>query len=286
MADSRLFGRVCRVIIGRPQADYRTLAPDAIEVEGLRTQFHVVRTGSKEPNTAEVSVWNLSPTHRALAQAKGSKIILLAGYEDAFRQVFAGDVRTVDQTRDGAHWITKIGAGDGERAYLYARVSESFAPGSPASVVGARLITLLGLDPGDAVDRLAAVDRAFTQGYSARGSVSRELDRLLTGLGLTWSVQDGRLQVLAPGESVRPSTSIELSPSSGLVGSPEHGSPTEKGGPGVLRAKSLLQPDLKPGVRFALVAELAKGNYVAGKTEHAGDTAGGEWYTTVEATPL
>lgn len=286
MAEPTLFGRVCRVIVGRPQDDYRTLAPDAIEVEGLRVQFKVTRTGTKEPNTADVAVWNLSPSHRALVQAKGSKLILLAGYEGTFKQVFSGDVRTVDQVREGPNWITKFGVGDGERAYLYARVSEAFAPGTPANVVGARLITLLGLDPGDALARVEAVGKSFTQGYSARGPVSRELDRLLGGLGLTWSVQDGRLQVLRPGESIQPSTSIELAPGTGLIGSPEHGSPDEKGGPGVLKAKSLLQPDLRPAVRFALVSESATGNYVCGKVELSGDTAGGEWYTTIEATPL
>lgn len=286
MAEPTLFGRVCRVIVGRPQDDYRTLAPDAIEIEGLRVQFKVVRTGTKEPNTAEVTIWNLSPSNRALVQAKGSKLILLAGYEGSFRQIFAGDVRTVDQVRDGAHWTTKIECGDGERAYLYARVSEAFAPGTPANVVGARLITLLGLDPGDALARVSAIGRNFTQGYSARGPVSRELDRLLDGLGLTWSIQDGRLQVLGPGESVQPSTSIELSPETGLIGSPEHGSPDAKGGPGVLKVKSLIQPDLRPAVRFALVSATVTGNYVCGKVELSGDTAGGEWYTTIEATPL
>lgn len=287
MADTpTLFGRVCRVIVGRPQADYRTLAPDAVEVEGLRVQFKVTRTGTSEPNAAEVSVWNLAPSTRAVTQVKGSKLILLAGYEGSFRQVIAADVRTVDHTRQGAHWVSKFGVGDGERAYLYARVSDSFAPGTDAGTIARRLVTELGLDPGNAVDTIAAAARTFTQGYSARGRAAAELDRLTAALGLTWSVQDGRVQVLSSTSFLEPSTSIELSPSSGLVGSPEHGSPNEKGGPGVLKVKSLLQPDLRPGVRFALVSSVATGTYRCGRVEHSGDTAGGEWYTTVEATPL
>lgn len=287
MADTpALFGRRCRVIVGRPQVDTRVLAPDAVEVEGLRVQFKVTKTGTKEPNTAEVSVWNLSPETRAAVQMKGAKLIVVAGYTETFRQVFSGDVRTVDHVRDGAHWVTKFQAGDGERAFRHARVSEAFAPGVAALDVARRLAVLLGLDPGNLTGEVAVTAVTFTQGYSARGKVSGELSRLLGALGLEWSIQDGRLQVLAPGEAVPGETAIELSPSSGLIGSPEHGSPDATGKPGVLKVKSLLQPDLRPGCRFSLVSDAATGGYRAGRVDHAGDTAGGEWYSTVEATPL
>ena len=211
--------------------------------------------------------------------------MVVAGYRDTQRQVFFGDVRTVDHVRDGASWITKFQAGDAERAFRYARVSESFSAGTDAGTIADRLIALLGVDGGNAGARIRRAARTFTQGYSARGTVAGELSRLLDGLGLTWSIQDGRLQVLGPGETI-PGYSVELSESTGLVGSPEHGSPTETGGPGVLKVKALLQPEILPGRTFALVAEGARGGYVAGRVEHAGDTAGGEWYTTVEATPL
>lgn len=287
MADAPLyFERRCRVIVGRPQADYRVLAPDAVEVEGLRVQFKVTKTGTKEPNTAEVSVWNLSAETRAAVQLKGARIIVLAGYRDIFGQLFSGDVRTCDHVRDGAHWVSKLQAGDGERASRYARVSESFAPGVAALDVARRLSVLLGLDPGNLTGQVAEAAVTFTQGYSARGRVSDELGRLLDGLGLTWSIQDGRLQVLAPGESAPGSTSVEISQSSGLVSSPEHGSPDASGKPGVLKVKSLLQPDIRPRCRFSLVSDTATGGYRAGRVDHAGDTAGGEWYTTAEATPL
>jgi len=286
MAEPRLFDRRCRLVVGLPQTDYSTVAPDAIEVDGLRVQFKVVKTDTKEPNTAEVSVWNLSPESRAIVSAKGSKLLVIAGYADTVRQVFTGDVRLVDHTRDGAHWVTKLQAGDGERAYLYAQASDSFKSGTPALVVAERLASLLGLDPGNLAGEVALAAVTFTQGYSARGRVSAELDRLLKGLGLAWSIQDGRLQVLAPGAAAPGATSIEISPTTGLVGSPEHGSAPEKGKPAVLSVKSLLLPELRPGSRFSLVSESATGGYVASKVEHTGDTAGGEWYTTVEASLL
>ena len=279
-----LFGRRCRVIVGRPQADYRVLAPDAVEIEGLRVQLKVVKTGGSEPNTAEVSVWNLSADTRAAVQVVGAKIIVIAGYESNARQVFSGDVRLVDHTRDGPHWVSKIQAGDGERAFRFASVSESFAPNTPALDVARRLAVLMGLDPGNLTGAVAEAAVTFTQGYSARGRVSRELSRLLDGLGLTWSIQDGRLQVLASDASL--DSSVVVSSTTGLVSSPEHGSPDASGKPGVLKVKTLMQPDLRPGARFRLVSQTITGNYVAGRTEHDGDTAGGNWYTIVEATPL
>jgi len=286
VADPTLFGRRARVIVGRPQADYRVLAADSVEIEGLRVQLKVTKTPGKEPNTAEVSVWNLAPETRAAVQLKGAKIIVMAGHTDTLRQVFTGDVIQCDHVREGAHWVTKFQAGDGQRAHQFARVSESFAPGTGAADIARRLATLFGLDPGNLVEAAARAAVTFTQGYSAHGPVSRELSRLLTGLGLDWSVQDGRLQVLAPGESVAGQVAVELSESSGLVGSPEHGSPDKPGKPAVLKVKSLMLPDLRPGARFALVSRVATGGYVAGRVEHSGDTDGGEWYTTTEATPL
>lgn len=280
-----LFDRRCRVIVGKPSASFNVLEPDAVEIDGLRVQLKIVKTGSKEPNTAEVSVWNLSADTRARVQAKGSKLVVVAGYRDIQRQVFIGDVRTVDHVRDGAAWVTKFQAGDAERAFRYARIGESFAGGTDAATIVERLVALLGVDGGNAIARVRRDARTFTQGYAAHGTVQGELSRLLDGLGLAWSIQDGRLQVLGPQETI-PGGSIEVSETTGLVGSPEHGSPTEAGQPAVLKVRMLLQPEIVPGRTFALVAEGARGGYVAGRVEHAGDTAGGEWYTTAEATPL
>lgn len=285
MAGETLYGRRVRVILGKPPPDFKTLLPNAIEVENLRVAFKVSKSIGKEPNTAEVSITNLAGSTRSELQGKGHKLILEAGYEDTIARIFAGDVRTIDHTKAGADWTTKATCGDGERAYQWARISESFAGGTRIADVVKKCAEALGLEIGNAIAAVAGFPDQFVNGYTAHGNAARELDRVLRPLGLAWSIQDGRLQVLKEAEA-NAGTAIELSKDSGLIGSPEFGSPSEKDKPAVLKVKSLLQPGLKPGDRFSLKSRAHSGFFKANKVEHSGDTAGGDWYTAIEAVPL
>lgn len=284
MAGELLYGRMVRVIVGRPPPDYKTLLPNAIEIENLRVSFKVSKSLGKEPNTAEVSITNLAGSTRAELQGKGHKLILEAGYEDTISRIFSGDVRTLDHTKTGADWITKATCGDGERAYQFARISESFAGGTRIADVVKACAKALGLELGN-VNVVGLASDQFVNGYSAHGNAARELDRALRPLGLSWSIQDGRLQILRE-EEANAGTAIEISKDSGLIGSPEFGSPAEKGKPSILKVKSLLQPEIKPGGKFVLTSRAHSGTFKASKVEHSGDTAGGDWYTSIEASPL
>lgn len=287
MAGDLLFKRRVRLTIANKIAeDYKSITADVVQIEELRVAFKVKKSLTKEPNTAEVTVTNLSPQRRASLQTKGVKFILEAGYEGAgIAQLFVGDVRTIDHVRDAANWNTVIKSGDGERAFRYARVSESFAAGSPLSDVVQNLAGKLGLGLGNVTTKAAALSQRFDQGFAASGPVSRELDRVLAAAGLTWSVQDGDLQILAPDE---PGALLvpELSPETGLIGSPEFGAPLKKGGRPLVKFRCLLDGKIKPGGRVELRSERHRGPIRVVKLEHTGDTAGGDWYTDCEGTPV
>lgn len=274
---SRLFGRKVSVQV------------DTLLVEDLRIAFKIEKSLSTDPNKVEVSIYNLSEESRKKTQKKDAALIVQAGYEDNIAQIFSGTVRVVSHVLNGGDRITKLLAGDGEKEFRTARINESFAPGATFSQVAKKLLDQLGLKDGNLLSELGKGNfrqglTDFANGKVAHGLASAELQTLLKSAGLSYSIQDGAIQVLRPGSA------LELDPvlldgSAGLVGSPEYGE-TGKDKHLVLKAKSLLQPGLVPGRRVKIESETTSGLFRVDKVTHNGDTHAQQWYSEIEATAL
>ncbi len=282
-----LFQRRCSLIMVPPIAGSlkRSNASTGILAQELRVNFKIEKTVTKEPNRALIQIFNLASSTRAKLQARGTRVLLSAGYGEDLSLLFDGDSRTIDHVRDGADWVTKIQSGDGERHQRYAVFSGSFRPGAKIKDIVLQLVNALQLDPGNAAAQLTNVVDQFVSGYASHGKASTELDSILSGLGIEWSIQDGQIQLLAPGEVTKDSA-VLVNQQSGMVGSPEHGTPEVLGGPGILRVKSLLNPLIKPGRRIKVESVSTNGFFRVEKVSHSGDTHKGDWYSTVEARAL
>lgn len=282
---AELFARRVRLVVAQAAGpgDFKTFSSRVLEIEDLRVRFTVTKTSEKEPNTAEIIVSNLASATRAGFE-KAGKVLLLAGYAETLAVVFAGDISVVKHHHTGADWETTIQCGDGERAIKHSRISESFPPGVTIPDVLATVAKRKGVDLGQSPKQTAGVSpgEQFTQGLALYGKASKELDKVLRARGYEWSIQDGKLQVLRPGAATT-ETAVELTPESGLVGSPEMGTPEKKGGRPLLTARSLLQPEIRPGRRVRVKSSHVDGVFVARKVVHTGDTAGGDWNTEIEA---
>lgn len=287
MSGQLLNDRKVKVTVAPPvNGNYRTAkTQQAMVVTDLRVRFKVSRNLRKEPNPGELVIYNLSEDSRKQLQGKGARVWLEAGYAETVSQIFVGDVRYIDHKRDGADWITKLELGDGERAYAHARVNESFKSGTSKADILKKLIEQCGWDPGNASSFYADLGGVqAVNGAALVGNAAREIDKLLRSRGLTYSVQDGTVQIL-PATGYVPSVAVQLDSSHGLIGSPEVGSPDKKDGHRTLKVTSLLQPELMPGRKVYLQAATVTGTYVVQKLEHTGDTFGGEFYTTLEVIP-
>lgn len=278
----RLFGRACAVTVG------------SLRITGLRIQFKIEKTLQRDPNKLDLTITNLSADTRRQVQffvemsdkerkKRGlpeAMITIEAGYKSETRIIFVGDVRWISHVRQGASWETKIHAGDGEKAQQQARVNQSHAPGTPlAAVVGGLAKKITPILPASVQKILAGglpggFD-SFANGISLHGPAASHLDSLLKTAGYTWSMQDGVLQFQKV-DKATDDVAVVLGPESGLIGSPEFG---EKG---VLKAKSLLQPDLKPGRKVSLQSSSATGVFKVEHVVHSGDTHGQDWYSEVE----
>lgn len=291
-----LYDRRCRMTIALPVKATDnfsdTQSQDVIEIgnneesnrAGLRVIFHISLSDKKDPNTSKITVHNLSPSRRASLQQKGVKVSFEAGYaEDGTSLLFFGDVRFVDHVREGATWKTVFKLGDAQRAYEYARLSESFAAGTPYADVFIRLAKASGLAMGNVVTRARQIVDTFDQGYVVYGPVIRSMARLADSVGLSLSVQGGTLQLLGPDETLRDPI-IYLSPETGLIGSPEMGTAEKKGKPQLVKFTSYLMP-CKPGRTVQLKSERYDSLVAVKKVEFIGDTHGGSgtWKTQYEA---
>lgn len=260
-------------------------------IEALRTTFRVTKRLTKEPNEMELTIYNLNDQQRASMQKLPLAVVLEAGYEDGTATIFSGDARYVDSGREGADWITKIQAGDGERSYRFSAFSESFKSGTSVAAVFQRAAAALGVDAdaATAVVNSGVLDQ-FSQGASFHGRASAAIDSLLKGRGFEWSIQDGKLQVLATGKPLQ-NAAVLLNANSGLIGVPTHAAPAKPGtkqafhAP-IMKIKSLLQAQLAPGKLMRLESAAVSGNFRIEQVIHSGDTHGGDWFSELEAVAL
>jgi hypothetical protein len=281
-----LYDRRVVLAVAVPLAqDYARVSGDVVEISDLRVKFKITKSLAKDPNTAEVVVYNLAETTRARMQKQAAKVVVRAGYLNTVGQIFVGDSHSIEHTREGSDWVTKIQCGDGARSLTQARVSQSFGAGSTVNDVVGAVGKVAGFDVTQLLGagKLKALQqRQFTGGYAAHGPAGDVLDRLLRGAGVEWSVQDGKLQVLERG---RGSTEriVELDSTHGLVGSPTYATAEKRGRKAVLKFKALLSSEIRPGRRLAFTSAEFGGVHRVLKVTHSGDTHGGEWYTEGEA---
>lgn len=297
MPQTQAFGRQAELIIGAPpkDGDYKNQLPTALRIQsglvngqqtGLRVQFKVEKSDRPEPNKSQIVVFNLADPSRRSLEAKGVRCILSAGYPGTVAQIFSGEARFIDHVKQGVDWATQIQCGDGERAYQFPRAQFSLRPGASLVDVVKQCIGAMQLDPGAAIAKIQGLSAgSFFKGYTANSQASTELTRALAPYGVTWSIQDGRVVILGPSDTL-PEIGPVIGPDSGLIGSPAMGTPEQKGGPAYLKLKSLLQPGLKIGTRFQLKSSQRNGFFRVHKVVHSGDTFGGEWYSEIEASPV
>lgn len=260
------------------------LQVDALEIVDLRMSFKVEKTLKREPNTLELSIYNLSETSRKQVQKQNAFVKLIAGYQQRTEILFQGDVTTAYHTKNGPDWITKIQAGDGARTMRKARVSESFAAGTTLGDVLTRLAQRTGLNVGNLTDAVSQGNlrnalTQFTKGFAVSGVAIDELEKVAQTAGLEISVQDGALQFSDPSRVVGTEVAL-LKPDTGLVGSPEVG---EKG---KVKARALIQQKLLPGRQCKLESREIRGFFKIEKVTFTGDNFDPTWYADLELRPF
>jgi hypothetical protein len=277
---SYLFNRSYEFAIGAPGTIGKVY-------RNLRIIFEVEKSLFSSSNKAKIQVYNFND-HSRENYVKGVPISLKAGYaKDVIDFIFVGGTKgrasRVSHERKGADVITTFECGDGEATLTNAVLDRSFPPGTPVSLIVDRLLEALGISE---VSRLAEVEkilttRVYTNGYAINGSVKKSLDKVLLAVGLTWSIQNGEVQILVKGKDAG-HQAIKVDRTTGLIGVPSSGS----GGDNIVKFTSLLNPRLIPGSLVFLNSILVKGIFVVKTAKFEGDSHGPKWQVTCECAPV
>lgn len=286
----RLLGRRLRLTIAR--ASGKAFFPDgndgnAIVVTSLRATFKIEKSLGKDPNACEFVIYNLAPATRAAFDKLPLHCRIDVGYEtDAqLSRIFTGDVTFASSKHDGVNWTTRGELGDGARAFAQAHASRTFKAGVSGKDLVAEIATTMGLKAPTSIASAKELVGQFSSGYTLDAPSQKAMTDVLGKHGMGWSVQDGNLQILRPGET-NGTTAIVISQKLGMIGSPDYGGPKKAGESPVLKVKTLLDARISAGGLIQLDAEAVKGPFRVQKVTHVGDTRSGPWETEVEAKPL
>jgi hypothetical protein len=277
----RLRDRRCRVTVG------------GFAVEGLRVGFTITKDLTRNPNTCELAIYNLSRKSRARMEShKSVPVVVEAGYrETGLIVLFAGEMRAAFSRpeRDGS-WATILRAGDGDKALRSAKRTTSTRPGVSVDRVVKDVFGELQVGAGNLWQALKdgkSVGDVFKMGFSGIGSASEQMDKLMAAQDLEWSVQDGEMLVLPAGAALATEATV-LSSETGLEGSPEIDAK------GVVTARVRIVPGLSPGypVQFTREHAARRENlldlelssvYRIAKTRYVCDTHGDDWNGEISA---
>lgn len=275
-----LFGRVATVTVG------------PLELKGFRVAFRIAKSVRSSSNTAEVVIYGLNESSRAkIQETVPTQLVVEAGYTDTAAVIFRGESVRPQSQKTPTGWITTLVGEDGHTAQREI-INETLPPNVPISDIIEALAAKMKVSARRALERAKNGDfnaaiGSIKNGYTLSGTVKTEMDKLTKSLQLQWSIQDEELVILQPGETNQ-LEAVELSPLTGLIGSPElflDAQAKKKHLKSIyVRARSLLQPKLHPGRKLLLVtASSVSGSYSVTKTNHNGDTHGTPWYTDLEA---
>lgn len=278
-----LFGKRWRV-----QVD--TLVTDAHDVA-----FQVAKTVKRQPNTCSLKIWNLSEQFRqhieALSVKKKSgrgkiRVQIEAGLGKDLSLIFRGDLRTAITAREEADLVTTIEGDDGGRDVLLARVGRSFPPGTPVLTVVRALTEALGVGEGNLASLQYSTrgGNTFSTGTVLTGKADEELTRVLHSCGLTWSIQNGVLQVLESGKALN-NTAVVLRAQlgrelTGLIGTPCVNPD------GTVSATCFIVPGVFPGSQVVIDCPTLQSRFSVKEMQADADTAGDPWYFQLLLKPV
>lgn len=261
---------------------------DSIKFEELDCVFKVSKSIKQEPNTCELSIWNLNEEHRnhleslvprgSAPATRGIGCQIEAGYKDEMSLIWLGDLRTAETRFEGPDIITVLSSGDGEKAWKHAREHVAFGPKTPIQTAVRAMARVLGVSEGN-LSQVAARMRIagsanFPTGKVISGSVSRELVNIARSADLEVSIQDGALLFLDRGKAAE-GQAVVVSVETGMVESPTIDNE------GVMRVRMLMTPGVRVGHLVLVQSRRINGLFRIEEAEWIGDRSGQDWYIDI-----
>ena len=208
------FDRQYRLSAGKAGSTGFEIGSDA---RPLHISFSIDKADTDSQNTAKLSVWNLNKAHLAELNKKDCVVALRAGYGTVLPLIFTGVVTFAKTKADGSDEVTEIELVDNRIELRDTYVSVSYA----GSINCKTLIEDIAAQMGVTVTfSYNAAFKDIPNGYSYVGPARSVLTKACETSGLTWSINNGVLQVKKPNDTMSREVYV-LSAETGLLNTPE-----------------------------------------------------------------
>ncbi len=189
--------------------------------KALHISFSLERTDSATLNSAKINIWNLNKSQINTLMRTNCQLELNAGYGERRPCIFRGTVSNVVEDLDGADRMTEIEAIDG-----FAEIKDTYVS---VSYRGKTCVKTLIDDTGKKMGlpvvyssnaKSVARSKFVAKGYSYVGPGKNVLTNACSIARLSWTIQNGTLQITRIGESISTVAQV-LSKDTGLIGIPK-----------------------------------------------------------------
>ena len=274
----RKYLRSASILIGPPGQEGLAFSSDR-----FRMAFTVTKTLEQDANRFQASVYGLSRQSQDMVTRLENSVILSAGYQGAEEVIAIGDIETYETIRQPPDVVTSIECGDGIRTLRDSRSNISISDTVSVRRILDRFATDLGVELRETTVDLG---EPFENGFSFNGKTKDGLAVLARRGEWGWSIQGGELQI-SPQRGPALDDVIVVSAATGMINRPERlDELTPQQEDEGWRVSTLLEPDAEPGMLLEIESDIISGMYSIKTVEHAGDTRGQDWTTTMEVSEL
>ncbi|BDR73326.1 hypothetical protein K144316041_20340 [Clostridium tetani] len=227
-----LFGRRYRISVSDSKGN-------ALDVSELHCTFNITKSILMEPNTSEITIYNLNAQTENAIMINGKRITIEAGYEGTqFGLIFDGDIlQTIRDKENATTYKLIIIALDSDRAINFDIANFSIARGQTARSMVSHIVNRAKnpISMGSISDKLNG--QTLTRGKVFFGKSSDYLRQIAKSNNMQYYMDNGTLNLINL-EDLPSDEIFDLNPKSGLVGTPEQ---TDYG----IAGQCLLNPQIK-----------------------------------------
>lgn len=182
----------------------------------LHVNFALQKSDLETQNTGRVAVWNLNPEELAVLNEKDCCVSLRAGYGNRLSLIFAGIVSYASTSLDSADHKTEIEVVDNLIAVRDTYIAVSYKGTVNWKIIFDDVAAQMGVAVSYSYNAKFA---DISNGFSFVGLAREIMTKGCKCCGLSWSLQNGVMQVKKPGDVMSKEVFV-LSPDSGLLGIP------------------------------------------------------------------
>ena len=274
--------------MGFPFINIEPQIEDSKGFADLRVSFSITKDLEKVENKATVSIFNVNEDSYKMLQKINETyyISVCVGYgDDSKSQIFYGNIEKSAFTRDRSDWILTIDSKDGQDIIQNSIINKSYRENMTVKDILLDMINSSSESTKDVfsnakkwiIEKLSTSNKKTNNGLSISGKLLDEANKLLSELGATLSIQDGKAQVIFV-DGNNKTDIILLSPSSGLIGSP-----INKGADEGIEFKCLLIPLINPGGLVKIESRYIADYFRVDRVQFKGDTHSSDWECMCEA---